>query len=219
MKHQFRTAGMIGAVALSAALCFAVSLKVGERREAVEGLKRDIANDTKTIRRLQAEWQMRARPLQLQRLNDTYFGLNAPVAGQFFDSAQTYVAFAANPDRQHQPRVYTAAASQAATEEVIRPTQVAQVVSGPTVLMQMPQEGLSSSGDGVRHTRYQTVAKLEAAQSIKTVVSTVQALAAPKIVRAAQPKPTMSPKPILTRLDAGTMASIERLAATENAVP
>lgn len=89
---------MACATIISAVVCFAVSLEVGDRREQVQMLKRQIARDVKEMRRLQAEWQIRVRPAQLQRLNDSYFGLTAPTADRYFASAEAYVAFAADTD-------------------------------------------------------------------------------------------------------------------------
>lgn len=107
MRH-FKNIVMGLSVVAAAVVCFSVSLQVGERREQVNALKRQIAADTKAVRRMQAELQIRARPNQLQRLNDAYFGLTAPTADRYFTSADVYVAFAADPAPRSVPQVQPA---------------------------------------------------------------------------------------------------------------
>lgn len=138
------------ATAVSAVVCFAVSLEVGERRDQVMTLKRQIANDIREVRRLQAEWQIRVRPGQLQRLNDTYFGLTAPTADRYFASVDTYVAFAAAPGSEPQklqvlpaieqrldtyeaPQTYLAKATDNGRAQL-----VAVSSEGPAVAMRVP---------------------------------------------------------------------------------
>lgn len=138
------------ATAVSAVVCFAVSLEVGERRDEVLSLKRQIASDMREVRRLQAEWQIRVRPMQLQRMNDTYFGLTAPTADRYFASAESYVAFAADPNSVPQrpqvipaieqptepfdaPRTYLAKAEDTGEAHLVSLTS-----DGPAVAMRLP---------------------------------------------------------------------------------
>lgn len=141
------------ATAVSAVVCFAVSLEVGGRRDEVNALKRQIASDMREVRRLQAEWQIRVRPMQLQRMNDTYFGLTAPTADRYFASAESYVAFAADANSVPQkpqvlpaieqpatpfeaPRTYLAKATDAGEAQL-----VSLASDGPAVAMRLPSEG------------------------------------------------------------------------------
>ena len=140
------------ATAVSAVVCFAVSLEVGGRRDEVLSLKRQIASDMREVRRLQAELQIRVRPMQLQRMNDTYFGLTAPTADRYFASAESYVAFAADAHSVPQepqvlpaieqsitpeaPRTYLAKATGAGGNEQL----VTLTSGGPAVAMRLPSE-------------------------------------------------------------------------------
>lgn len=138
------------ATAVSAVVCFAVSLEVGGRRDEVIALKRQIASDMREVRRLQAEWQIRVRPMQLQRMNDTYFGLTAPTADRYFASAESYVAFAADANSVPQkaqvipaieqpatpfeaPRTYLAKATDTGDAQLVALTS-----DGPAVAMRLP---------------------------------------------------------------------------------
>lgn len=140
------------ATAVSAVVCFAVSLEVGGRRDEVIALKRQIAGDMREVRRLQAEWQIRVRPMQLQRMNDSYFGLTAPTADRYFASAESYVAFAADANSVPQkpqilpaieqpatpfeaPRTYLAKATDAGEEQLVTLASV-----GPAVAMRLPSD-------------------------------------------------------------------------------
>ena len=140
------------ATAVSAVVCFAVSLEVGGRRDEVIALKRQIAGDMREVRRLQAEWQIRVRPMQLQRMNDSYFGLTAPTADRYFASAESYVAFAADAHSVPQkpqvlpaieqpatpfeaPRTYLAKATDTGEAELVALASV-----GPAVAMRLPSD-------------------------------------------------------------------------------
>lgn len=140
------------ATAVSAVVCFAVSLEVGGRRDEVMALKRQIAGDMREVRRLQAEWQIRVRPMQLQRMNDSYFGLTAPTADRYFASAESYVAFAADANSVPQkpqvlpaieqpatpfeaPRTYLAKATDTGEAPLVALASV-----GPAVAMRLPSD-------------------------------------------------------------------------------
>lgn len=149
--RTFTGIAMVLATAVSAVVCFAVSLEVGDRRDEVMALKRQIASDMKEVRRLQAELQIRVRPAQLQRMNDTYFGLTAPTADRYFASVESYVAFAADPNSVPQKPQVLPAIEQSITPEAPRTylakatgTGEAQLVAlssdGPAVAMRLPSE-------------------------------------------------------------------------------
>lgn len=149
--RTFTGIAMALATAVSAVVCFAVSLEVGDRRDEVMALKRQIASDIKEVRRLQAELQIRVRPGQLQRMNDSYFGLTAPTADRYFASVDSYVAFAADPNSVPQQPQVLPAIEQSITPEAPRTylakatgTGEAQLVAlssdGPAVAMRLPSE-------------------------------------------------------------------------------
>ncbi|MGK2284895.1 hypothetical protein [Pedomonas sp. V897] len=227
------------ATAVSAAVCFAVSLEVGERRDEVMALKRQIAGDMREVRRLQAEWQIRVRPGQLQRLNDTYFGLTAPTADRYFASAESYVAFAADPNSEPQkPQVLPAIEQQMDSHEAPQTylakatdggkAQLVAVSSdGPAVAMRLPSLPVYATVQKPRPSGFGEAApkvhlaswsepvaepaprprKESIALAMRTPAETAGAEAyAPALPKKAAP---------LGGLDAATIASIERLAASE----
>ncbi|MCH8684663.1 cell division protein FtsL [Pedomonas mirosovicensis] len=202
------------ATAVSAVVCFAVSLEVGERRDEVTALKRQIASDMREVRRLQAEWQIRVRPAQLQRLNDTYFGLTAPTADRYFASADAYVAFAADPNSVPQKAQVMPAIEQQDNQYEMPQTYLAKATGGeahlvavssdgPAVAMRLPSASAIAAAQRPRPGFGPDAPKVHLASWSGPAESGRVQLASwsPEPAVAAQPKPKVASKPVAAKTE------------------